>query len=281
MSIARNVIKDTQTSLFHMIDGQKNICSYFTEQRHHGKKIIALFAIGGGNDTFSAIHLGKYLKEFHGFDVVFFGVLGLTPYHTHSEIKPELEDEKAVFLATKDMKRFIMSKQLHKINNNEKELPDILEKAGLSDCPYYLYSSKYASRDSAERIKAVIDFELKQRGFCEEELLILASDYGGDVLGHDLSTYSPELDAFSAKMIQTLGFSSTVPKLSLILWPGVDGELSKEALLSRFEELKTSILAKSNINDQSCYFETLITTYERIKQSRLGNTIPYQSYECL
>lgn len=274
MSITRNVVKNPKVSLFNNMERQKGICSFFNEQRRNGKKIIALFAIGGGNDTFSAIHLGKYLHEFHDFKVIFFGVEGFTPYHTNLSIKPDLKNEEKVILATKDIKRFIMLKNLHQINNNEKEIPDILKAQGLDDCPYYLYSSKYPSQESAQSVKAAIDYELIQHGMNEQDLLVLSSDYGGDVLGHDLSTYSPDLDAFSVKMIQALDYSSSVPKLSLILWPGVDGELSKEALLSRFEELSTSILAKSYINDKSSYFETLIAIYERIKKSRLENTIP-------
>lgn len=265
--------RDLSESLFYPISGQSDITSYFNEARKN-KKVIAIFAMGGGNDTFSAIHLGKYLKEYHDFSIIFFAVLGFTPYHTNSEVKEELVDEEKVILSTTNFKRYLMTKKLHPISSNEKEIPGILTQEGLGDCRYYLYSSKYQPEVIAQSVKEKIDLELERLGMNENDLLILASDYGGDVLGHDMSTYSPDLDAFSARMIQAIKYSPTVSKLSLILWPGVDGELSNQTLLNRFEELNPAIMAKSNVNHESSSFEALKRIYDKIKAFRLGNTIP-------
>lgn len=251
------------------------ITDYFQKKRESGKKVIALFAIGGGNDTFSAIHVGKYLKEALNFEVIFFGVLGFTPYHSNKEVSNSnnIEEEK-VITPTRNLKRYLMTKCIKEINNNEKELPEILKSVELGNSSYYLYSPKYDPCELAKDIKIKIDDELKNLGMSSKDLIILASDYGGDVLGYDLSTYSPDLDSLSVRMIEALDYDYEVQKLALILWPGVDGELSKSALLSRFQELADFILAESKVNDKSPYFQTLMDIYNKIEKSRPGNTIP-------
>lgn len=228
---------------------------------------LVVVAAGGGNDVFSAIayinaqHSNKTYKN-----IVLFGILGLTPFHTNDKIKSKcVNTEEPIIIPTTNMKRYIMMKIPKEIYANESMLPLIINNI----CPQITYyaclSPKYSALEQAQNIRSIF----LRLGLSELNTVIEIVDFGGDILtdGEQSSIISPELDAFSLAIIRNL---SEYKSHIVVCFPGVDGELDKSYLEFMCETKATH----NELIDPELWNIQLKNLYNSISSTRPGNTIP-------
>lgn len=244
---------------------EQSIHRYFLNKRFEGKTTALICAMGGGNDTFTALHIAKKLLDLD-YNVTIYGVLGLTPFHGNETDLSNLR-EQPIITPTQYFKRFLMMKTAKKITNTEHLIPSILKSLGLERINVKLLSSKYTPAQMAESIQR--DLERSHPQLSSKEILAIGADFGADVItSGESTTFSPCLDASMLKMLSKLPYE----KIAMICYPGVDGELSPEDLKRNLNLLQP--IAISRVNPTSEYIDTLRKIYESLKNLRPGNTIP-------
>ena len=228
---------------------------------------LVVIAAGGGNDVFSAIaYINAHVSTKSYKNIILFGILGLTPFHTNDQIKPNhINIEDPIIIPTSNMKRYIMMYEPKEIYANESILPEVIKNM----CPlithYACLSPKYSAFEQAQNIRNLFE-ELHLH---KVNTIIEVVDFGGDILtnGEQSSIISPELDAFSLAIVRNLSeFKSRI----VVCFPGVDGELDKSYLKNICES--KSILSESI--DIELWIKQLQILYFLISTKRPGNTIP-------
>jgi len=231
-------------------------------------KNLVVIAAGGGNDVFSAIafinahHFNKVYKN-----IVLFGVLGMTPFHTNDQIKPYCVNiEEPIIVPTLSMKRYIVMRPPKEIFANESMLPEIINILSPQINHYACLSPKYSAQIQAHNIRGLfLDW-----GISPSDTIIELVDFGGDILtdGNQSTIISPELDAFSLAIVRNL---SEYESRIAVCFPGVDGELDTSYL----ETMCNSSLSTSTepINPQ-LWIKHLQSLYIKLLSKRPGNTIP-------
>lgn len=251
------------TTFFQPNHPDQSITRYFLNKKAEGKKTALIFAMGGGNDTFSALHIGKYLLDLD-YKVMIYGVLGFTPFHSNETQANNLR-EAPITVPTSYFTRLLMMKTAKKISNTEHLLPSLLNSLDLDGISMKLLSSKYTPKQMAESVQE----DVEKSGLFPKDILAVGLDFGADVITTgESTTFSPCLDATMLQMLSKLAYD----KIAMICYPGVDGELSPDNLKHILEKLQS--IAASQVNPMSEYVETLRKIYESLKNLRPGNTIP-------
>lgn len=224
---------------------------------------LVVIAAGGGNDVFSAI---AYINSHHSNknynNVILFGILGLTPFHTNEPLKfNHVNIEEPIIIPTCDTKRYIMMKEqifaceslLHKLVT-----PNITN--------YYCISSKYSAIEQANNIRKLFN----ELNISNLNTFIEIVDFGGDILtnGEQSSIISPELDAFSLAIARNLfEYRSHI----VVCYPGVDGELNRSYLK---DMCNSRHLIKVKAINSKLWLSQLKIIHETLNSFRPGNTIP-------
>lgn len=198
---------------------------------------IIIIAAGGGNDIFSSM---AYAETLNTNNIIFVAILGLTPLYTVDNIT-----EDPITISSPNLKRYILCDPPKQVMCMESLLTNCI-----------CVSSKYSVIEQAHNLTII----LEEHGYNKLNSLIHLVDFGGDILTDGSQCISPELDAFSLALVRSMNYNSKV----YILFPGVDGELSKEYLS---DKCKKAI--PNNIT-----VESLTKVYDIVKQYRPGNTIP-------
>ncbi len=207
---------------------------------------------GGGNDVFSSM---AYADTLGAEKVLLVGILGLTPFHYPTAIDLTQDNQRytepPLMQPTSEMVRYIMMDPPKKINCSERLLV-------ASRYPTILLSSKYSAPEQASNLSRY----LESHDYTPDNTVIHLVDFGGDILTDGSHVISPELDAFSLAVVRLL--PQYHPRV-LVMFPGVDGELSKDFLR---EQCRRATPTSNTIT-----LASLERVYELVKNSRPGNTI--------
>ncbi|ARF11921.1 protein of unknown function DUF1152 [Klosneuvirus KNV1] len=228
-------------------------------------KNIVLFAAGGGNDIFSTLAYVKAQLPQHNYQkIAIIGVLGITPFHSNTPIIPNYVNvESPLIIPASDLNRYLPLHPPKKIYNSERLLPELIKESFPEVNNYVCMSSKYSAPEQANNLRKLFsEWEMEP-----QTTLLNIVDFGGDILtnGNQSTLISPELDAFTLAVVQNL--KEYQRKIS-ICFPGVDGELQKDYLGKVCQNSSKELI---NINE---WHESLNKVYDKIKDSRKGNTIP-------
>lgn len=266
------LVANSTTSIF--CEERSAIESHFQLlQADANVKTIFLFSIGGGSDTFSGLIPSIYLRHL-GFKVFHFGVLSPTAHHFQKNGAVD-QPEDTILRPSTDLQRALLTRPPLLIGNVEVQLEDFA-----SSLPHFdpdtsfLLSAKQSPNHMAAELTRFIDQRLMELGQDRENALIVAADFGADILSQgEASTISPDLDAIVLRQLMELPHD--FKKLSWLFWPGVDGELSPEDLRSKLKNLEASTLATAKLSLRAGWmqdFDRLFTL--KIAGIRAGNTIP-------
>jgi hypothetical protein len=216
-------------------------------------------AAGGGNDIFSAV---AYADTITFDEILLVGVLGLTPFHYPKSLSTfsicihgnGKYIEPPLIVPTETISRYIVMNPPRQINCSEKILPKITKHKCVC------LSSKYSALEQSNNLSKY----LCENDYSPSNTIIHLVDFGGDILTDGSHCISPELDAFSLSVVRLM---SQYKARMFVLFPGVDGELSKEYLKDKCKNASCSSPNKMTTG-------SLYKVYDAIKELRPGNTIP-------
>ncbi len=247
------------------------IHDYFSALWAGGTRSVFLFAIGGGNDTFSSLIPTVYLKEM-GFSVHAFGVLSPTAHHAPNPAAIG-QPETPLLEVGPTFTRQLLTRPPRLIRNTERVYPDVAARLPRRADSMHLLSAKFPPGTMTAEIGQFIDATLAREGRTRKEAIVVLADFGADVLSRgEGTTISPDLDA--AVLRWAMHLPTELKKISWLFWPGVDGELSPRALREALEELAPHIKARAKISSSIPWmtdFKSAID--ELVAPIRTGNTI--------
>jgi len=232
---------------------------------------IVVFAAGGGNDVFSAMVYIKtvVLSSFSIQNVALVGLLGLTPFHYPSELQEkEIYTEPKSIVPTSEMVRYIPMNPPKKITCLERHIPLISSRIVPGLNKYLCVSSKYSIQEQTSNLFSI----LTAWNFSPNKTKLLIVDFGGDILsdGTEDTIISPELDAYTLCLVKNLNHLHRYTAETCIGFPGVDGELPKDVLFQRCNQLS---IRKESVNAQG-WLESIDKILSVIENERPGNTLP-------
>jgi len=232
------------------------------------KSKIIIFAAGGGNDVFSALaYVKSWLCDYNFDEIALVSILGLTPFHSNKEIIPNIINvEMPLIKPTSAMHRYLMLPNPKEIYCMEKLLPELINDYAPHIKNYICISSKYSALEQTKNLLTLFN-EWNMKSF---DTLLNIVDFGGDILTNGLqsSIISPELDAFTLAVVQNLCNDYNYSSKICICFPGVDGELSNEYLKKWLNKSTKFSIDKNN------WLNTLNKIHDKIRDKRIGNTIP-------
>lgn len=225
-----------------------------------GEKIL-IVTTGGGNDILSGTLIANSLPIERTIDIA--GVLSPGAMHMYDGTP-----ENAINNVRGEIRRFIAGKTPIEIPFIDKEVVKLSREYGLPIRDFYNFSLRFGSGELQTKIHQLIERE--------KYGLVIGVDVGGDILARngtrDPTVLSPAMDHAILRMLGNLKVPSILVEFGL----GTDGELRPEGIEEILAEMeKENVLCqKDTIDKNAHYVETYRKMFEKISQTRSGNTVP-------